>query len=338
MSQTSVIEARAETSRAPPKNALSISDPDTEPITTQPHALSNAQAITAVIALTGVSFLNTMGSGILTVALPAMSADLGLRRDLILWPAAVYALAAGCTLLIFGAIADVLGDKRMWLTGSILFALFTLACGLARTGNQLIAFRTLLGISIAMCLPCAVSLMTRTFPPGRQRNLGFAAMGMGQPLGYSVGLILGGFFADSIGWRFGYYISAIINAALSVLAFWSLPAEKPRAAGESLTSGLKRIDWVGAPIISVSLALLSFVLAQITESYHSLGDTYIIVLLVIALILLPVFVAWVGYQERHGRPALIPNSLWKNTVFSATCIIVFFAWAELNALQYFTSL
>jgi MFS family permease len=200
-----------------------------------------------------------MGSGILTVALPAMSSDLGLSRDLILWPAAVYALAAGCTLLIFGAIADVLGDKRMWLTGSILFAIFTLACGLARTGNQLIAFRTLLGVSIAMCLPCAVSLMTRTFPPGRQRNLGFAAMGMGQPLGYSVGLILGGFFADSIGWRFGYYISAIINAALSVLAFWSLPAEKPR--NESLRSGLKRIDWVGAPIISVSLALLSFVLA-----------------------------------------------------------------------------
>ncbi|KAL3489239.1 major facilitator superfamily domain-containing protein [Aspergillus germanicus] len=338
MSQTSVIEAPAETSRAPPKNALSISDPEHTTNQTQSHPLSNAQAITAVIALTGVSFLNTMGSGILTVALPAMSTDLGLSRDLILWPAAVYALAAGCTLLIFGAIADVLGDKRMWLTGSVLFAVFTLACGLARTGNQLIAFRTLLGVSIAMCLPCAVSLMTRTFAPGRQRNLGFAAMGMGQPLGYSVGLILGGFFADSIGWRYGYYISAIINAALSVLAFWSLPAEKPRAAGESLFSGLRMIDWVGAPIISVSLALLSFVLAQITESYHSLGDTYIIVLLVIALILLPIFVAWVGYQERHGRPALIPNSLWKNTVFSATCIIVFFAWAELNALQYFTSL
>jgi MFS family permease len=262
MSQTSVIETLTRTSTAPPKNALSILDP--EPTTsqqTQPRPLSNAQAIIAVIALTGVSFLNTMGSGILTVALPAMSADLGLSRDLILWPAAVYALAAGCTLLIFGAIADVLGDKRMWLTGSVLFAIFTLACGLAKTGNQLIAFRTLLGVSIAMCLPCAVSLMTRTFAPGRQRNLGFAAMGMGQPLGYSVGLILGGFFADSIGWRFGYYISAIINAALSVLAFWSLPAEKPRAAGESLVSGLKKIDWVGAPIISVSLALLSFVLA-----------------------------------------------------------------------------
>ncbi|BCS19475.1 uncharacterized protein APUU_12303A [Aspergillus puulaauensis] len=301
-----------------------------------PQSPSKAQAITAVVALSGVSFLNTMGSGILTVALPRMATDLGLNHEILLWPAAVYALAAGCTLLIFGAIADVVGDKRVWLTGSILFAAFTLACGLAQTGNQLIAFRTLLGIAVSMCLPCAVSLMTRTFPPGKARNLGFASMGMGQPLGYSVGLILGGVFADSIGWRFGYYVSAIINALLSVLAFWSLPRERPRAG--PVLQGLKKIDWVGAPIISVSLALLSFVLAQITENYHNLQEPYIIVLFALSIVLLPTFVLWVGWQEKHGRPALIPNSLWKNRLFSATCIIVFFTWAELNALQYFTSL
>ncbi|KAL2826475.1 major facilitator superfamily domain-containing protein [Aspergillus cavernicola] len=300
------------------------------------ESLNRAQAVTAVVALTGVSFLNTMGSGILTVALPRMALDLDLNHDILLWPAAVYALAAGCTLLIFGSVADVVGDKRVWITGSILFAIFTLACGLAQTGNQLIAFRTLLGISIAMCLPCAVSLMTRTFPPGKQRNLGFASMGMGQPLGYSVGLILGGVFADSIGWRYGYYISAILNALLSILAFWSLPREKPKS--DSLSTGLKQIDWVGVPLISVSLALLSFVLAQITGSYHSIRETYIIVLLAVSLLLIPIFVIWVGWQESNGRPALIPNSLWKNTLFTATCIIVFFTWAEFNALQYFTSL
>ncbi|KAL4783731.1 major facilitator superfamily domain-containing protein [Aspergillus varians] len=209
---------------------------------TQP--LSRTRAITAVVALSGVSFLNTMGSGILTVALPRMATDLGLNHDILLWPAA-----------------------RVWLTGSMLFAAFTLGCGLAQTGNQLIAFRALLGISIAMCLPCTVSLMTRTLPPGRARNLGFASMGMGQPLGYSVGLIFGGIFADSIGWRYGYYISAIINALLSVLAFWCLPREKPKT--EPVLKGMKRIDWVGAPMISVSLALLSFVLACVYLYYYT---------------------------------------------------------------------
>ncbi|KAL6237207.1 hypothetical protein BDW75DRAFT_228862 [Aspergillus navahoensis] len=283
--------------------------------------VSRAQAITAVIALSGVSFLNTTGSGILTVALPAISTSLSLPANLLLWPAAVYALAAGCTLLTFGSLADIVGDKRVWLTGSILFAAFTLACGLAQTGTQLIVFRTLLGIAVAMCLPCAVSLMTRTFPAGRARNLAFAAMGVGQPLGYSVGLILGGIFADSIGWRYGYYISAIINVLLCVLAFWSLPDEGPKT--ESWMKGLKGIDWVGALILGVSLALLSFVLAQITESYHRLRQASIITLFVVSIALLPTFVLWV---------------LWKNTLFSSTCIIVFFAWAVLNALQYFTSL
>ncbi|KAL4899326.1 hypothetical protein BDW74DRAFT_116654 [Aspergillus multicolor] len=307
-----------------------------ELIPRQTKPLSRAQAVTAVVALSGVSFLNTTGSGILTVALPVISTSLSLPANLLLWPAAVYALAAGCTLLTFGSLADVVGDRRIWLTGSVLFAVFTLACGLAQTGTQLIVFRTLLGVSVAMCLPCAVSLMTRTFPPGRSRNLGFAAMGVGQPLGYSIGLILGGIFADSIGWRYGYYISAIVNVLLSVLAFWSLPAELTK--GEPIAKGLKRIDWVGALMIGVSLALLSFVLAQITESFHKLGETYIIVLFAISILLLPTFVFWVGWQEKHGRPALIPNSLWKSTIFSATCIIVFFAWAVLNALQYFTSL
>ncbi|KAL4795827.1 major facilitator superfamily domain-containing protein [Aspergillus venezuelensis] len=306
--------------------------------------LAKSRSITVVIALSGVSFLNTMGSGILTVALPAISTDLNLNHNLLLWPAAVYALSAGCTLLIFGTVADVIGAKKVWVTGSVLFAGLTLACGLARSGNELIAFRTLLGIAVAMCLPCAVSLMTRTFPPGRARNLGFACMGMGQPFGYSVGLILGGIFADSIGWRVGYYISAGINAILCGIGFWSLPGEVQRDGQEggsgngSKREGLKRVDWVGAGIISVSLALVSFVLAKITESYHNLNEPYTITLFAISLILLPTFVAWVEYQERRGRPALIPNSLWKNRLFSATCVIVFFAWAELNALQYFTSL
>lgn len=78
--------------------------------------------------------------------------------------------------------------------------------------------------------------------------------------------------------------------------------------------------------------------SQITENYHNLSETYIIVLFAVSIVLLPTFVLWVGWQEKHGRPALIPNSLWKNKLFSATCIIVFFTWAELNALQYFTSL
>ncbi|GLB09282.1 hypothetical protein AtubIFM57258_005199 [Aspergillus tubingensis] len=298
---------------------------------------STTRANFTIVSLTGVSFLNTMGSGILTVALPQMAIDLHLDEDILLWPASVYALAAGCTLLLFGSIADAVGDKIIWITGSILYAIFTLACGFAQTGNQLIAFRTLLGLCIAMCLPSAVSLMTRSCPSGKRRNIGFASMGMGQPLGYSLGLILGGVFVDTIGWRYGYYISAIINAVLSATAIWALPAvSKPH--GEPWYRRMAKIDWIGALIISVSLALLCFVMAELSGSYRNIRTGYVIALLVVSLVLIPAFIAWMNWRQRKGQPALIPNSIWRNTTFTSTCIIVFFTWAVFNAFQYFSSL
>ena len=128
-----------------------------------------------------------------------------------LWPTSVYALVAGCLLLIFGAVADVVGSKFVWPRGSFLYAIFTVAVGLSKTGTQLIVFRTIVGFAIAMCLPTAVSLITNTFPKGSARNIAFATNGTGQPLGYSAGLILGGVFTDTIGWRWSFYVMAIIN-------------------------------------------------------------------------------------------------------------------------------
>jgi MFS family permease len=225
-----------------------------------PSSTPRLRSISIISILTGVSFLNTLGSGILTVALPRLSHDLDLEPSLILWPASVYALTAGCTLLIFGAVADVIGAKKVWLAGSCLFAVFTLACGLAQTGTQFIAFRAVLGIAIAMCLPSSVSLITSAFERGTWRNVGFACMGMGQPLGYSLGLILGGVFTDTIGWRYGYYISAIINALLVIGGFVGLPSAITRG-GLKWQRLLHDIDWIGASCMSVSLALLSFTLA-----------------------------------------------------------------------------
>lgn len=222
--------------------------------------ISRSRAFVIFSLLTGLSFLNTMGSGILTVALPTIARDINLSPNLLLWPASVYALAAGCTLLIFGAVSDVVGSKKVWLAGAGVYIAFTLACGLARTGIQLIIFRTILGIAISMCLPSAVSITTNSFPRGKRRNIGFACMGMGQPLGYSIGLILGGVFTNTIGWRWGYYLSAIINALLFAGALWGLPDEKSR---EAVSWGrlLHEIDWIGALVISISLGLLSYVLA-----------------------------------------------------------------------------
>ncbi|KAK9244576.1 major facilitator superfamily domain-containing protein [Lipomyces tetrasporus] len=239
------------------------------------------------------------GTGILTTALPRISTDINLDRDLIFWPASVYALSAGCTLLALGSVADVIGSKRMWLIGSGVSCPLILACGLARTGDQFIVFRALLGLFVAMCLSTSMSLVTSSFPPGPKRNIAFAATGMGQPLGYALGLILGGVLSSTIGWRWGFYITAIVDAVL-------------------FDADSKKL-----PILAISLGLLSYVLAMVTLSYKNISLPQNIVLLAISVLLLPAFSLWVRRQ---------------NLPFLFICMAMFFTWAAFNAFQYISTL
>lgn len=294
------------------------------------------RAVGVIATLAGISFLNTMGSGILIAATPQLARDVGLSQALYLWPAAVYALAAGCLLLVFGAMADVVGAKLMWLVGSYLFCIFTLALGFAQTGIQVIVFRTLLGVAISMCLPTAVGLITATFPKGSWRNTAFAMNGMGQPLGYAVGLVLGGIFTDTIGWRWAYYIMAIINFILATVGIWSLPTARPYEG--SRRERLAQIDWTGALILSLAFGLLMYVLAMVSSSYVSLTYAQNASLLAISLALLIAFPFWMHFRVKRGQSALIPNKLWRNAAFTTVCTSVFFCWAALNGIEYFTTL
>lgn len=148
------------------------------------------------------------------------------------------------------------------LIGCFLLAAFILACSVAQTGIQLILFRTFQGVATSMCLPTAFSILTDTMPTGRRRNIGFACLGLGQPFGFSVGLVFGGLFqsSSSLGWRFGYYLCAGVTAILTIVNFFQLPQDKPR---EPFTLRRLRteIDWVGIVLSSSCLGIVSYVFA-----------------------------------------------------------------------------
>lgn len=286
--------------------------------------LSTSKSVFIIATLAGISFLNTMGSGILTSALPQIADDIGLSEGFLLWPASIYALSAGCLLLIFGAIAEVVGAKLVWVIGSFLYVAFTVAVGLSRTGLQMIIFRTFLGIAISMCLPTSVSLITNTFPKGTWRNIAFASNGMGLPLGYAVGLILGGVFTDTIGWRWSFFVSAVLNFIISVSAIWVLPSVYRPGEKPWTRRLIEDIDWVGAFTLSAALGILLYVLATTTSSYRRLSEVQNIVLLAVSVALLGGFPIYMEYRVRMQKPALIPNKLWKNASFTATCVAVSF--------------
>lgn len=183
----------------------------------------------------------------------------------------MYNLATGCTLLISGALSDAVGSRVLFLLGCFLLSIFSMASGLARSGTELVIFRALSGLAASFCLPSAMSIITEHFPTGKLRNVALALMGSGQPIGFGVGLIFGGVFGDTVGWRWGFYSAAIAIGPAFLLSLWQLPRNSKVQMDVMWTRVVFGIDWVGAFIISPALALLSYALA-----YVELGLTQII--------------------------------------------------------------
>lgn len=230
-----------------------------------PTLLPRSRAIIVIAQLSGQLFFGSFCNGIIVVALPAMQATLpGLDEGLIVWPTSSYYLTAGSCLLLAGSIADVAGAKRVNLVGSFLGAMFALACGLARTGDEIITIRALQGVTNAIIIPSSISIVSNSVGEGRPRNMGFASMGFSQPLGFSLGLVLGGVFTDTVGWRPSFHLAAAASGALFLLAIWALPPDVTRLeVGRQSTwkRVASEIDWVGVVLASIGLAMLSYVLA-----------------------------------------------------------------------------
>ena len=174
---------------------------------------------------------------------------------------------------------------------------------------------------------------------GKRRNLGFAILGLAMPLGFSLGLVLGGVFIQATGWRTGYYVGAAAIFLLVIVGFWALP-KVPQSPNELPMSRrlATEIDWVGAIVSSACMAMLSYVLAALSADIDSMSSAVNISLLCLGVALIPVFIFWMHRQEKLRKPALIPNRLWKNAAFSSVCVMVVLSNAVINCMELFTSL
>ncbi|KAK6444890.1 hypothetical protein FP744_10001138 [Trichoderma asperellum] len=308
-------------------------------------SISKSRAVAIIFCITCISGISNLLAGLLTVCIPVISEDLGFPTELQLWPASAFALACGCTLLLCAAAADVLGCRRVCLVGALLQSSSALGAGLARTPSQLIALRAVAGIAASFCLPSAVGIAARAFPAStspRSRSAAFSAMGGGQAVGFGLGLVLGGVFSDTLGWRWGFYTTAILNVIVLVLALWALPSGiDGTVLGTEVFNRLALdIDWFGCVLLSAALALLSYELAVVSGSDTSrrIREPANLVISFTALALLPAFGLWMRRQTLHSRPALIPNAIWRNIPFTAVCVTVFLVWGALNASEQLTAL
>jgi EmrB/QacA subfamily drug resistance transporter len=233
---------------------------------------------------------------IVNVALPHIQTALGFSGTNLEWVVNAYALAFGGLLLLGGRSGDLLGRRRIFIAGILLFTLASLLGGFATDQAWLLGARVLQGVGGAFAAPTALSLIAVNFPEGPPRNRAMGVYAAMSIAGGAVGLIAGGLLVSLLSWRWVFFVNVPIGLAVALLA--------PRVLGES-ERRRGRFDLPGAITGSLGLAALVYGLSSAATSPNGVshwGDTKVIVSLAAAVVLLVTF----GWIEVRSRSALVP--------------------------------
>src|SRR5215207_7238299 len=164
-----------------------------------------------------VQFMVVLDIAIVNVALPSIQTDLGFSQENLQWVISAYALFFGGFLLLGGRAADLLGRRRLFLVGIVLFTSASLVSGVAWSEGALIAARAFQGLGAAIITPAALSILTTTFAEGKERNAALGAWGGVGAFGAVAGVLLGGVLTDLLSWEWIFYVNVPVGAAALLL-------------------------------------------------------------------------------------------------------------------------
>jgi MFS family permease len=209
----------------------------------------------ALALLCGAFFMVVLDATIVLVALPSIQKDIGFSERGLQWVLSAYALTFGGLLLLGGRAADLLGRRRMFRTGVLLFTAASLMCGLAWSPAALLAARVVQGVGAAIMTPTALSIISTTFSEGPERNKALGIWGALGGIGATAAWLIGGPLVDGPGWRWIFFIN--IPFGLAALAL------SPRLLRESRAALTRRsYDPAGALTITGALVLLVYAVVE----------------------------------------------------------------------------
>ncbi|WP_300612035.1 MFS transporter [Trebonia sp.] len=214
------------------------------------------------------AFMVVLDFSIVNVALPSIERELGVTTPVVQWVVTGYAIAFGGLLILGGRAADLLGRRRMFIAGLIVFSLASLAGGLARDPVLLVASRVVQGAGAAVVAPAAFSLITTSFPAGPRRARAIGLYGSISAVGFVSGQVLGGVLVEWTSWRSVFLVNVPVGLAAAVLAPRILrgPDTRAKAARDGRQSGGTRagrhLDVRGAVLITAAVALVVFGVSQ----------------------------------------------------------------------------
>jgi EmrB/QacA subfamily drug resistance transporter len=261
------------------------------------------------LAVVGTAFFMTiLDVSIVNVALPTIGKDLHFSRENLQWVVTAYALTFGGFLLLGGRAADLLGRRRVFMVGVVLFTLASLTCGLSNSEAVLIAARAVQGVGAAIISPAALSIVSATFTEGAERNKALGIWGALGGSGAAVGVLLGGVLTKYAGWEWIFFVNVPVGALVLVAA--------PRIVRESRVEVEERhYDPLGAITVTGGLALLVYTLSR--APFVGWGSARTILLLLVAFALIGAFLL----IERTVTAPLMPFDIFRvRTVAGANVV------------------
>ena len=270
-------------------------------------------------------FMVVLDGTVVNVALPSIQKDLGLSEANLQWIVNAYTLVFGGFLLLGGRAGDLLGRKRLFLFGLVVFTSASLLDGLASSSGMLIGARGLQGLGAAFISPAALAIITTTFAEGAERAkaLGvWAAIAIG---GSAVGLILGGALTQYFSWPWVFFINVPVGIAVFLLSLRFVPESKDELAHRSF-------DVAGAVTVTGGLMTLVYAIVQAQEKGWTSAQT--IGTFVLSAVLLVSFVV----IELRAKAPLVRLSIFRTRSLTAANITMFLVGAGLFAMFFFNSL
>ncbi len=279
----------------------------------------------ALALLAVAQFVVVLDASIVNVALPTIGRALDFSQGNLQWVVNAYVLTFGGFLLLGGRVADLLGRRRVFMGGLILFALASLAGGLAQSEGQLIVARAVQGLGAAILSPAALSIVTTTFRDGAERNKALGVWGAVAGAGGAAGVLLGGILTDTIGWEWVFWVNVPVGIGAAALT--------PTLIAESRAATATRtFDLAGAVTVTAALSVLVYALVDANSA--GWGSPADVGLLALSLALLGGFVV----AELRSRAPLVPFSFFADRTRTGANVVGLLVGASLFSMFFFISL
>lgn len=278
---------------------------------------------TALLVIASCQLMVVLDITIVNIALPHIQTSLGFSTEGLSWVINAYTLTFGGLLLLGGRSGDILGRRRMFVTGVVLFVVASLLCGLAQNPWELLAARSVQGMGGAIASPTALALIATTFTEGPERNRAFGVFAAVSAGGGAIGLLAGGVLVEWLDWRWIFFV----NVPIGLLIAFATPRvirESERRPG--------RFDVTGA--LTSTLGMVSLVYGFIRASEDGWRDPVTLAAFAAAVVLLSVFLL----VERRSRQPITPLRMFRDRNRAGTYAMMLCLAAAIFGMFFFLTL